>query len=83
MLYFCATQYNIHVLITHFAGTENSIADALFHSQVHRFCQLGPKGNPQPRHHPCMADLTLEGLLSHYQSLGVAQLTHSSYQTRV
>jgi len=29
MLYFCIAQHNIHVLVTHVAGTYNSIADAL------------------------------------------------------
>ena len=29
MLYFCAAQHNIHVLVTHVAGTDNSIADSL------------------------------------------------------
>ena len=43
MFYFCAAQYNIHVLVIHHAGTDNSIADALSHFQVHRFRQLAPE----------------------------------------
>ena len=42
MLYFCAAQYSIHVLVTHIVGTDNSIADALSCFQVHRFRQLAP-----------------------------------------
>ena len=41
MLYCCAVQY-IHVLVTHVAGTDNSIADALYHFQVNHFLQLAP-----------------------------------------
>jgi len=37
MLYFCTAQHNIHVLVTHVAGTDNSIADALSRFQVHHF----------------------------------------------
>ena len=37
MLYFCAAKYNIHVIITHIAGVNNAIADALSHFQVTRF----------------------------------------------
>ena len=43
MLYFCVAQYNIHVLITHVAGTDNSIADVLSHFQVCHFRQLAPR----------------------------------------
>ena len=48
MLYFCAVQYNIHVLVTHIAGTDNSFADALSHFQVHRFRQLAPGAATNP-----------------------------------
>ena len=34
MLYFCAAQYNIHVIVTHIAGTDNCITDALSRFQV-------------------------------------------------
>ena len=34
MLYFCAAKYNIQVIITHIAGVNNAIADALSHFQV-------------------------------------------------
>ena len=43
MLYFCAAQYNIHILITHGVGTDNSIADALSRFLVHHFHQLAPR----------------------------------------
>ena len=42
MLYFCAAQFNIHVLITHIAGTRNDIADSLSRLQMRRFRQLAP-----------------------------------------
>jgi len=48
MLYFCAAKYNIHVLITHIAGTDNCIADALSRFQVHRFHQLAPRAASNP-----------------------------------
>ena len=37
----------------------------------------------QPRLHPCMADPALEGLLCHFQSLGVAQSICRTYQAGV
>ena len=40
MLYFCTTCFNIHVLITHIADTDNTIADALSRLQIGRFKQL-------------------------------------------
>ena len=48
MLYFCVAQYNIPVLVTHLAGTDNSIADALSHFQVHRFRQLALEAATNP-----------------------------------
>lgn len=48
MLYFCAAQFNIHVLITHIAGTSNAIADALSRSQMERFRQLAPSAASLP-----------------------------------
>ena len=47
MLYFCAARYNIHVIVTHIAGVNNSIADALSRYQVTRFQQLAPHAAPQ------------------------------------
>ena len=43
MLYFCAAQHNIHVLVTHVAGTDNSIADSLSRFQVQCFHKLAPE----------------------------------------
>ena len=43
MLYFCAAQHNIHVLLTHVAETDNSIADSLSRFQVQRFHKLAPE----------------------------------------
>ena len=40
MLYFCAARFNIHVMLTHIAGTTNVIADAISRSQIGRFKQL-------------------------------------------
>ena len=50
MLYFCAAQNNIHVLVTHVAGTDNSIADALSISGP-VFSQTCSGSSSQPRHH--------------------------------
>ena len=48
MLYFCAAQYNTHVLVTHLAGTDNSIVDALSCLQVHHFRQLALEAATNP-----------------------------------
>ena len=48
MLYFCAAQHNIHVLVTHVAGTDNSIADSLSRFQVQRFHKLAPEAAASP-----------------------------------
>ena len=48
MLYFCAAKYNINVIITHIAGANNTIADALSHFEVTRFRQLAPQAAPLP-----------------------------------
>lgn len=48
MLNLCAAQYNIHVLLTHVPGTNNSIADVLSCFQVHPFCQLAPGATTNP-----------------------------------
>ena len=48
MLYFCAAKHNIYVIITHFAGVNNAIADALSRFQVNRFQQLVPHVTPLP-----------------------------------
>ena len=37
MLCFCAAKYNMNVIITHIAGVNNAIADALSQFQVTRF----------------------------------------------
>ena len=42
MLYFCAAQFDIHVMITHITGTNNAIADALSRLKFRRFKQLAP-----------------------------------------
>ena len=42
MLYFCVAKYNINVIVTHIAGVDNAIADALSHFQVTHFQQLAP-----------------------------------------
>ena len=48
MLYFCAATHNIHVIITHVAGVNNAIADALSRFQVNRFRQLAPHAEMLP-----------------------------------
>ena len=48
ILYFCVAQYNIHVLVTHLAGTDNFIVDALSRFQVHCFRQLAPEAAANP-----------------------------------
>jgi len=48
LLPLCAARHNIHVMVTHIAGTDNSIADALSRFQVHRFWQLAPLAASQP-----------------------------------
>ena len=78
MLYFCAAQHNIPVLVTHVAGTDNSIADALLILGP-AFSQTCSGSSSQLRHHQYMAEPALEGLLSYYQSLGVAWSTHRTY----
>ena len=46
MLHFCAACYNMHAMITHIAGTDNCIADAISHFQMDRFRSLAPHVNP-------------------------------------
>ena len=53
MLYFCTALFDIHVMITHIAGTNNQIADALSRFQAARFRQPAPLGEPLP--HPIRA----------------------------
>ena len=48
VLYFCAARFDIHVMVTHIAGTTNVIADALSHSQIGRFKQLAPNAADLP-----------------------------------
>ena len=48
MLYFCAAQHNIHIIVSHVAGTDNCIADALSRFQVHRFHRLAPQAALSP-----------------------------------
>ena len=42
MLYFCTAHFDIHVMVTHIAGTTNVIADAISHLQIGHFKQLTP-----------------------------------------
>ena len=48
LLYFCAAHYNIHIMITHMAGINNNIADAISRLQMERFRSLAPAANLQP-----------------------------------
>ena len=48
LLYFCAARYNIHIMITHIAGINNNIADAISRFQMERFRSLAPAANLQP-----------------------------------
>ena len=48
MLYFCATKYNINVIIIHIASVNNAIADTLSRFQVTHFRQLAPHAAPLP-----------------------------------
>ena len=48
MLYFCATQHNIPIIVTHIDGTNNCIADALSRFQVQRFHRLDPEAANNP-----------------------------------
>ena len=46
ILYFCAARHNIHVIITHVAGVNKAITDALSCFQVKHFQQLAPHAAP-------------------------------------
>ena len=48
LLYFCAARRNIHIMITHIAGINNNIADAISRFQMERFRTLAPAANLQP-----------------------------------
>ena len=48
LLYFCAARHNIHIMITHIAGINNNIADAISRFQMERFRTLAPAANLQP-----------------------------------
>ena len=47
-MFFCAAQYNIRVLVTHVAGTDNSIADALSCFKVRHFHKLSLEAATSP-----------------------------------
>ena len=64
LLYFCAAHDNIHIMITHMAGINNNIADAISRFQMERFRSLAPAANPN-----------LCQLQDQCQSLGVAPST--------
>ena len=78
---FCAALFDIHVMITHIAGTNNQIADALSRFQETCFRQLAPLAEPLP--HPCMANPVLVRQFHEYHSLGVAPSTRCTYQAGV
>lgn len=46
-LFLTAATYNFILLMQHILGVDNSIADAL--SQFHRFCELAPEADPNPK----------------------------------
>ena len=48
LLYFCATRHNIHIMISHIAGINNNIADAISRFQMELFRTLAPAANLQP-----------------------------------
>ena len=48
LLYFCAARYNIHIMITHIAGINNNIADAISRFQMERLRTLAPAAHLQP-----------------------------------
>ena len=48
LLYFCAAQYNMHIMITHISGINNVIADAISWFQMQRFRSLTPGCQPLP-----------------------------------
>ena len=48
MRYFCATKFDIKVMIAHIAGFNNEIADTLSHFQANCFHQLALLVEPQP-----------------------------------
>ena len=50
LLYFCAARYNIHVMITHIAGVDNVIADAISRFKKQCFKLLAPNAGPLPDH---------------------------------
>ena len=60
-LFFVAATNNFHVSITHIAGVDNSIADALSRFQMPRFAQLAPDADAEPT--PTPAQLTLHSCL--------------------
>ena len=45
-LFFIAANNNFNVMIRHIPGINNSIADALYHLQLSRFCALAPQADP-------------------------------------
>ena len=48
LLYVCAARHNIHIMITHIAGINNNIADAISRFQMEHFRTLAPAVNLQP-----------------------------------
>ncbi len=60
-LFFVAAKYNFHVTITHIAGVDNSIADALSRFLMPKFHQLAPDADSEPTVAP--TQLTLHSAL--------------------
>ena len=48
MLYFCAARFDMHVMVTHIAGTTNVIIDAISRLQIGCFKQLAPNAADLP-----------------------------------
>ena len=78
-LYFCAACFDIHVMVTHIAGTTNVIADAIFHLQIGRFKQLAPN-TPDLQTPSLHGPPSFGQIACSYQSLGVAPSTRRTYK---
>ena len=84
MLYFCAAQFNIHVLITQIAGTSNDIADSLSHLQMRPYRQLAPHAANLPDFIPAWpTQFWMQCSFNISTYIGVALSTRRTYQAGV
>ncbi len=78
-LFFVAAKYNFHVTITHIAGVDNSIADALSHFLMQKFHQLAPDADKEPTVAPTQLTLHSSTMMNDLIHNALAPSTRKVY----